>query len=169
MGGEKQEEEAVQGIEKKVVPRKGVKSLLIAVAIPLVLGILDAVFFSPNSSYYKELKKPWWNPPGWLFGFAWTVLYSLMGLASWLVWVEGGFQKQSRPLLIYGVQLFINLLWPAIFFGLKKPGLALLDIAVYFCMDPFKPVNHVAADLFKPYLAWVLFATALNYRIYTLN
>merc|ERR1711915_769624 len=163
MGGEKQEEEAVQGIEKKVVPRKGVKSLLIAVAIPLVLGILDAVFFSPNSSYYKELKKPWWNPPGWLFGFAWTVLYSLMGLASWLVWVEGGFQKQSRPLLIYGVQLFINLLWPAIFFGLKKPGLALLDIAlldvaVYVCMDAF-----------KPYLAWVLFATALNYRIYTLN
>ena len=97
-----------------------------------------------------------------------------MGLASWLVWVEGGFLKQGRPLLIYGAQLFINHLWPAIFFGLKKPGLALLDIVVldvvaFVCMNAFKPVNHVAANLFKPYFAWVLFATALNYKIYSLN
>uniref|UniRef100_A0A0C9QWZ6 TSA: Wollemia nobilis Ref_Wollemi_Transcript_2310_1165 transcribed RNA sequence n=1 Tax=Wollemia nobilis TaxID=56998 RepID=A0A0C9QWZ6_9CONI len=154
--------------------KKGIKSLLISVAIPLVLGILDAVFFSPNSDYYKQLKKPWWNPPGWLFGLAWTVLYALMGVASWLVWVEGGFQKQARPLIIYGVQLIINLLWPPIFFGLHRIGLALidiclLDVAVIVCLSAFRSVKDVAGFLLTPYLGWVLFATFLNYRIYTLN
>eukprot|EP01018_Ginkgo_biloba_P003452 Gb_29494 [translate_table: standard] len=160
--------------KKKVMAKKGLKSLVVAIVIPLGLGILDAIFFSPNSTYYKNLKKPSWNPPGWLFGLAWTVLYTLMGLASWLVWVEGGFQRQAKPLAIYAVQLVINLLWPFIFFGLHKPGLALVDIcallvAVWVCMMSFKPVNHVAGDLLKPYLAWVAFATALNYSIYSLN
>uniref|UniRef100_A0A0D6R6G0 TspO/MBR-related protein n=1 Tax=Araucaria cunninghamii TaxID=56994 RepID=A0A0D6R6G0_ARACU len=159
---------------KAGMAKKGIKSLAVSVAIPLVLGIADAIFFSPNSDYYKQLKKPSWNPPGWLFGLAWTVLYTLMGVASWLVWVEGGFQKQARPLTIYGVQLIINLLWPPLFFGLHRIGLALidiflLDVAVFVCLGAFRSVNHVAGNLLTPYLAWVLFATVLNYRIYTLN
>lgn len=154
--------------------KPGVKSLIIAVGIPLLLGSVDAIFNSPFSTWFKDLKKPWWEPPGPIFGGAWSVLYPLMGLASWLVWAEGGFHKQTTPLLLYVAQLFLNLLWPMFFFGYKKLGLALLDIILLdgvlaATIAAFQPVNHVAANLMKPYLAWVLFATALNFNLWLNN
>lgn len=153
---------------------KGMKSLVIAISVPLILGVLDSFFFSPNQTFYKELKKPFWNPPGWLFGFAWSLLYPTMGLASWLVWVEGGWRRQTFALSLYAVQLTLNLLWPAIFFGYHKLGFALADIVALWvvliaCIITFAPINHVAANLFKPYLAWVTFATALNYSLWKMN
>lgn len=163
------------GITALSIPwNEGTKSLAVAVGIPLVLGVVDALFNSPGTKWYFELKKPRWQPPSFLFGGAWSVLYPLMGLASWLVWAEGGWAKQAYPLTLYAVQLAFNLAWPALFFGAKNLGGALVDI---ICLDvaliatvlAFKPVNEVAANLLKPYLAWVLFATALNYKLWDLN
>lgn len=153
---------------------KGLKSLLIAVSVPLLLGVLDAFFFNPNQPFYQQLKKPFWNPPGWLFGLAWSLLYPTMGLASWLVWVEGGWKRQQHALGLYLLQLTLNLLWPAIFFGLHNLSLALIDIVALVivlavCINAFTPVNHVAGNLLKPYLAWVAFATLLNFSLLMMN
>lgn len=153
---------------------EGMKSLYIAVGIPLVLGFVDAIFNSPLSKWYFDLKKPKWQPPGPIFGGAWSLLYPLMGLASWLVWAEGGFAKQAVPLTLYAIQLVLNLAWQALFFGAKRLGAAFydilaLDVAIVATIVAFKPVNEVAANLLKPYLAWVLFATALSWRLWDLN
>lgn len=150
------------------------KSLYFAVGLPLVLGLANSVFNSPGTHWYFDLKKPRWQPPGFLFGGAWSVLYPLMGLASWLVWAEGGFAKHALPLTLYAVQLALNLAWPALFLSAQRLGAAfydvlLLDVAVVATIVAFKPVNDVAANLLKPYLAWILFATALNYKLWELN
>lgn len=152
----------------------GMQSLYIAVGIPLVLGFIDSIFNSPLQKWYFELRKPKWQPPGPVFGGAWSLLYPLMGLASWLVWVEGGFAKQALPLTLYAVQLVLNLAWQALFFGAKRLGAAfydilLLDVTLIATIAAFQPVNEVAANLLKPYLAWVLFATALSWRLWDLN
>ncbi|MCO5586052.1 hypothetical protein L7F22_039991 [Adiantum nelumboides] len=153
---------------------KGLRTLLLAVGIPLVLGSIDAFFNSPNQPFYAELRKPFWNPPGWLFGFAWSLLYPTMGLASWLVWTQGGWMRQKPALSLYVLQLTLNLLWPYLFFGRHDIKLALIDIAVLVvvlaaCVNAFSKANHVAGNLMKPYLAWVIFATALNYALWTMN
>lgn len=149
-------------------------SLVVAVALPFVAGVANALLNNPNSAWYKNLKKPSFNPPDWLFGVAWGILYPVMGLASWLVWSEGGFKKQLYPLAAYTVQLIINLLWPVIFFRAQKIRLALIDIsalvvAVGITIVLFKPVNPLAAYLLIPYFAWVAFATFLNYKYLVLN
>ncbi|CAM6102652.1 unnamed protein product [Calypogeia fissa] len=173
------------GEEKNPVPKTrnyvmaqmakpGVKSLAVFVGVPLLLGSINALFNSPNSQWFADLKKPWWEPPGPIFGGAWSILYPLMGLASWLVWAEGGLHKQGVPLTLYLVQLVLNLLWPMFFFGWKNLGLALIDILILdgvlaATVNAFQPVNYVAANLMKPYLAWVLFATALNFNLWLNN
>jgi len=166
---------AVKGYRKatEIVRQPGVPSLLVAVSIPLVLGMIDGIVNSPGP-WYATLKKPWWNPPGFLFGLAWSVLYPVMGLASWLVWADGGFQKQGYPLALYAVQLMLNLAWPSLFFGSHAITLALIDILllvvlIAMTISAFQPVNHVAANLMKPYLAWVIFAAALNLSILLKN
>lgn len=173
---ENQNDRSVQKGIRAAAPaaNEGMRSLGIAVGIPLVLGVVDALVNSPGTKWYFDLKKPRWQPPSFLFGGAWSVLYPLMGLASWLVWAEGGWAKQSYPLTIYAVQLVLNLAWPALFFGAKNLGLAFVDIvalcgAIIATIVAFKPVNEVAANLLKPYLAWVLFATVLNYKLWDLN
>lgn len=151
-----------------------IKPLLIATLIPLFLGVIDALFNNPNQDFYTNLKKPSWNPPGWLFGLAWSILYPLMGFASWLLWKQGGFQKQQSTLGLYSLQLIFNLLWPYFFFGLHNIKLALIDIAaldvlLILCIISFSSVSQLASTLFKPYLLWVSFATVLNYAILAMN
>eukprot|EP00249_Psilotum_nudum_P028859 c38829_g1_i1 orf=419-988(-) len=159
---------------RRQMQRSYIPSLLIAIAIPLGAGFLDSIVFSPNTDYYKDLKKPSWNPPNAAFAIVWTILYIVIGVSSWLVWRKGGFDKQAYPLTVYAVQLVFNLLWTAIFFGFHKLFGALVDIslllvAIIACILAFKPVSTVAANLLIPYLAWVAFATALNAKIYMLN
>lgn len=156
-----------------IVKKPGVPSLIVGVAIPLVLGMIDGIVFSPGP-WYLTLKKPWWNPPGPLFGMAWSLLYPIMGLASWLVWADGGLHKQGYPLMLYAIQLMLNLLWPALFFGAHAMGLALVDIILLvivlaMTVNAFQPVNHVAGHLLKPYLAWVAFAALLNLTLFWKN
>lgn len=157
----------------EVAKRPGVPSLIVFVALPLVSGMLVSMFNGP-SQWYKDLSKPAWTPPGPIFGLIWTMIYPLMGLASWLVWADGGFQRNAFPLGAYGVQLALNLMWSVLFFRWHSIAGAFVDVlalaaAVFTCVGAFQPVNHVAANLMKVYFAWVLFASFLTFSILMKN
>lgn len=129
--------------------------------------------FMPGE-WYALLRKPSWNPPGWVFGPVWTALYTMMAVAAWLVWRRGGFATQRRPLALFLLQLALNAAWTPLFFGLKQPGWAfteivLLWLAITATLIAFRHVNRVAAWLLAPYLAWVSFAAALNFTLWRLN
>lgn len=130
-------------------------------------------FFMPGE-WYARLKKPSWNPPGWIFGPVWSSLYTMMAVAAWLVWKRGGFAAQRRPLRLFLVQLALNGAWSPLFFGLHRPGVAfaeilLLWLAIVTTLKAFRPVSRVGAWLLAPYLAWVTFAAVLNFTLYRLN
>ena len=129
--------------------------------------------FMPGE-WYASLKKPSWNPPGWIFGPVWTALYTMMAVAAWLVWRQGGWGKRRKALLIFLAQLALNAVWTPLFFGLHQPGVAfaeivLLWLAIAATIAAFRSVSRVAAWLLAPYLAWVNFATVLNFALWRLN
>jgi tryptophan-rich sensory protein len=143
-----------------------------------LVGFIVITFCAPLLSvgsmpgeWYAALIKPEWNPPAWLFGPAWTLLYTLMAVAAWLVWKRVGF---SRPLAFYFVQLALNAAWTPIFFGAHQLGWALAEIVVLWTailttLLSFRRVSPAAGWLFVPYLAWVSFATFLNFTLWRLN
>ena len=133
---------------------------------------LGAVFMP--GEWYAALKKPAWNPPGWIFAPAWSALYTMMAVAAWLVWQRGGFAAQRRSLGLFLAQLALNALWTPLFFGLHRPGMAfaeivLLWLAIAATIVVFRPVRRTAMLLLVPYLAWVSFAAALNFTLWRLN
>ena len=124
--------------------------------------------------WYAALNKPSWNPPNWLFAPVWTTLYIGMAAAAWLVWRRNGLAAAWLPLLLFGVQLFLNSAWSALFFGMRSPGIAFIDIvllwiAILATTVAFGRVSNLAATLMVPYLGWVTFATALNWSIWRMN
>ena len=134
---------------------------------------LPSAWFMPGSWYFA-LNKPSWNPPGFLFGPVWSTLYTLMGIAAWLVWKRGGWPTQKRPLALFLLQLALNALWTPLFFGahLMGPALAemtLLWLAIAATIAAFLPVSKTAAALLVPYLLWVSFAAFLNFTLWRLN
>jgi len=134
---------------------------------------LTGLFIQP-AGYYASLAKPAWAPPAWIFGPVWTLLYLMMAAAAWLVWRRGGWRAQRGPLGLYLLQLALNALWTPIFFGLRNPGLALIEIvllgvAIVLTGRAFHPVSRAASWLLVPYLVWVVFAAALNFSIWRLN
>ena len=133
-----------------------------------------SAFFGMPDDWYATLAKPPWNPPSWVFGPVWTLLYTLMAVAAWLVWRRGGFAVQRGPLICYLVQLALNAAWTPLFFGLHQPGWALADIlllwlALTATLAAFWRVHRAASWLLVPYLAWVSFASALNFELWRLN
>ena len=129
--------------------------------------------FSPGA-WYQSLAKPVWNPPSWLFAPVWTLLYGMMAVAAWLVWRRYGFSGAILPLTAFVVQLVLNAAWSWLFFGLHRPGLAfaeivLLWIAILATLVLFWRLERLAGILLVPYLAWVSFATVLNYTLWQLN
>jgi tryptophan-rich sensory protein len=133
----------------------------------------SGAIFRP-AEWYKRLDKPNWRPPDWLFGPVWMILYAMIAISGWLVWYEAGLAGAALPLAIYAVQLILNAAWSALFFGLKRPDWALVDVvgmwlAIVATIFAFLPVHAGAAYLLIPYLVWVSFASVLNYAIVRRN
>lgn len=147
-------------------------SVAIAIGVPLAAGLGVGLSIKDDvRGWYKTLRKPSWTPPDWLFGPVWTVLYTGMGYASYLVWKEGG---GSLPLSLYGIQLVMNLAWSPLFFKKHEIGFALLDITALLgvlgaTIIEFNKVSPTASYLLLPYLAWTSYATALTASIYKKN
>lgn len=125
-------------------------------------------------TWYPEINKPTWNPPSWLFGPVWTVLYIFMSVAAWRVWRVKEKAGAKIALRLFFVQLVLNALWSLIFFGLHRPGWALIEIVILWSLlanlqGRFWRLDRVAGGLWAPYLAWVSFATILNGTIWWLN
>lgn len=124
---------------------------------------------------YLAFERPDWAPPSWAFGVVWPVLYILIGVAAWRVWrVAGSVRPVAWPLGLWMVQLVLNAAWPGVFFGgdalwAAVAVIAVLDIVVVATVVAFARVDRLAAALLVPYLAWILYATALNVAIAALN
>jgi translocator protein len=149
---------------------------LICIGGTLVVGSLSGLATASSvETWYTTLEKPSFNPPNWIFGPVWTLLYIMMGTAAAMVWTKSNDPNSSdRPLLIYGLQLGLNALWSLVFFGLRSPAgglvmILLLIAAIVGCITLFRPIDVRAARLLYPYLAWVCFATVLNASIAVLN
>lgn len=144
--------------------------------ILLCLGVgFTASFFTINAikTWFTTLNKPSFNPPNYLFGPVWTVLYILMGISLYYI-ITTTHQLKNKALVLFVIQLFLNLWWSLIFFYWHNIGLALVDIilmwaSIIACIYIFLRIKPVAAYLFIPYFIWVTFATALNVAIYFLN
>ena len=137
------------------------------------LAAVTGAFFQPGE-WYERLKKPSWRPPNRLFAPVWTVLYVMIAVAGWLVWREAGFAGAALPLAVYALQLVLNAAWTPLFFGLHRPDLGFVDIVLIWLsivatIVLFMPIHVAAALLLLPYLAWVTFATALNFTVWRLN
>lgn len=138
----------------------------------LVVGILGSVFTQSSvHDWYVTLAKPSFTPPNWVFPVAWTALYIAMAVAAWLVWRKG---NARGALTLWGVQLALNLLWSALFFGLRNPALAfaeimLLWVAIAATTVAFFLKSRAAGWLLVPYLAWVGYAALLNGSVWLMN
>lgn len=145
-------------------------SLLGFVVLVLGGGTLIGYLTLPGE-WYAGLAKPFFNPPDWMFGPVWSVLYVLVAVAGWRMWRH---DPWGAALRVWICQLILNFLWSPIFFGLQQPGLALMVIvALLVAILGFIPIarktDRLAAWLFAPYAVWVAFATLLNASIWWLN
>lgn len=150
--------------------------ILTAIVICQSAGLIGSLFTFPNiSTWYALLTKPAFSPPNWLFGPAWTLLYTLMGISVYLIWQKGNTKPKVREALgFFAVQLILNSTWSIILFGLHSPLLALFEIlmlwtAILATIYKFYPLSKPAAYLMLPYLLWVSFAAVLNAAIVILN
>lgn len=148
------------------------KKLLVCAAIPLAVGSLSAALTRDQMNLYETVQKPALTPPGWIFPVVWTILYILMGIASYLVLVSE--ENKDTALKAYGLQLAANFIWPLLFFNLQQYTLAffwllLLWLLIYITTVLFYRISKPAGYLMLPYLLWVTFAGYLNLSIALLN
>lgn len=150
--------------------------IISAIVVCQLAGAIGAVFTTPSiPTWYAGLNKPSFQPPNWLFGPAWTLLYTLMGIALYLIWTKGlSAAGVKTALVVFGIQLLLNTLWSILFFGMKNPALALIEIvilwvAILLTLVRFYAISRTAGLLLVPYLLWVSFATVLNFSIVRLN
>ena len=151
--------------------------LIASILICQGAGIVGSFFTAPTvqSEWYAQLKKPAFQPPGWLFGPVWIILFLMMGIALYLVWNSPiSLEKLKLPLMVFSVNLLLNITWSFCFFYLKNPMLAFFEILVLWmvilaAMLLFFNVNRWAGWLLVPYLAWVSFASVLNFSLWMLN
>lgn len=150
--------------------------LSISLVLPFIAGGIGSYFTAPAiTTWYATLEKPFFNPPNWIFGPVWTLLYIFMGISFYLVWTT----HTKKPERVFGIRLFmiqlaVNTLWSIIFFGLQSPSLALLVIIIlwiliFLTIKNFLKISKPASWLLIPYLAWVSFAALLNIAITLLN
>lgn len=145
------------------------------IVLCLGAGGLGAAVTTPEiEGWYRTINKPAWNPPDSIFGPVWTALYLMMAAAAWLVWKQGGLGAAARPLGLFSFQLLLNSVWSWIFFAMHQPGWAFVEIVVLWLaivatLFAFFRRSPAAGWLLVPYLAWVSFASVLNFTIWQLN
>ena len=142
--------------------------------VSFAASAVGAVASIQAKSFYSQLVQPSWAPPPGIFGPVWTALYTLMGIAAWMVWRSGGFRPNRQALTLFLLQLAFNALWSWLFFAWYLGALALADIAVLWILIvatlvSFWRVRPLAGALLIPYLLWVSYASALNYSLWQLN
>lgn len=150
------------------------KKLIICILIPVATGATAAFLTRNEIAAFDSVNKPPLTPPTQLFPIAWTILYVLMGIASYLVLVSDVNSKRNSALTIYGIQLAINFLWTFIFFSLELYlfafiWLVLLFVLVFTTLLLFRRISKAAGYLLLPYLLWTAFACYLNLGVYLLN
>ena len=150
--------------------------LVISIAVCFIAGGIGgaATAGSVDSDWFVELQKPSWNPPNWLFGPVWSVLYLMMAVAAWMVWKRSGFVEAKLALSWFGFHLLLNIFWSVLFFGMQQVGWAAVEIVVLWLsiavtIALFRRHSVVAAAMLIPYILWVSFATVLNMTIWSLN
>lgn len=149
--------------------------VLLCLAAPILVGALASVATASSvGTWYATLNKPSFNPPNWLFGPVWTMLYILMGVSSLLVYKAPSSASRRFGLDLYMVQLFFNFSWSFVFFGFQAPGWALANIIILWILlvlmiVHFRRSHPLAGWLQIPYLLWITFATALNAAVWWLN
>ncbi|KAK7378970.1 hypothetical protein VNO80_04421 [Phaseolus coccineus] len=157
--------------KRKDMAKRGLKSLAIAVTLPLSLTVLSAcIGFSTARDDSLSSRMPFWFPPSWALHFTCPATSFLMGLAAWMVWADGGFHRNPMALLLYFTQLLLAVLWDPLVFAVGTTRLGLmvclgLLLSQYGCMRAFGSVNPIASGLIKPCLAWVAFLSMLNLKL----
>jgi translocator protein len=151
--------------------------IIYIVAICLAVGYLSSLVTAESvKTWYPTLKKPFFNPPNWIFAPVWSLLYVLMGIAGGLVWnqLENNRELVKKGLFFFTAQLLLNAMWSYLFFGLHNILLAVIEIILLWLIVfetylIFKKIDKTAANLFIPYILWISFATILTIFIYILN
>jgi tryptophan-rich sensory protein len=151
-----------------------IAGLLGWLAVTFVAAAIGAVASMDAASFYSQLARPGWAPPPSVFGPVWTVLYLLMGIATWLVWRRHGFGGARNALVLFLVQLALSALWSWLFFAWHRGALAFVDIVVLLVLVAATTLAYwrlrpLAGALMVPYLLWVGFACALNFAVWRLN
>jgi translocator protein len=149
--------------------------LIISILIPLAAGFLGSIFTTSSvGSWYLTINKASFNPPGWIFAPVWTALYIMMGISFYFLWKSGQSAVRTKSIYLYFAQLLLNVLWSLLFFGLKNPLAAFIDIllllaTILYSVFLFYKISRISSYLFIPYLLWVSFASVLNLSIVILN
>ena len=158
------------------MPKIKVLPLILSVGICFLAAGIGSLFTtSAIDTWYTTLQKPFFNPPNWIFGPVWTLLYFMMGISLYTFWnTKTPTDEKRQGLSFFFVQLALNVLWSILFFGLKSPigafiGIIVLWFVIYLTMRKFLEASKLAGWLLIPYLAWVSFATILNLSIVFLN
>ena len=152
------------------------QKLIASILICQLAGLIGSIFtFESIPTWYASLEKPFFTPPGWLFGPVWITLYTLMGISLYLVW-QKGFRKRGNKIALYvfAAQLALNAMWSVAFFGLRSTFYGLVTIvplwiAIAATIILFYKISKKAGWLLVPYILWVSIATALNFYIWQLN
>ncbi len=149
----------------------GALAIVLCTTATAVLGGLAS---ARAGDFYLALRRPGWAPPAWTFGVVWTALYVLMAAAAWLVWRARARRGARHALILYGLQLALNALWPWLFFAWRRGGAAFGEVVLLLgvvgaTVFAFGRVRRRAAVLLLPYLLWVAFASALTLAVWKLN
>lgn len=150
--------------------------LILSLVLPLLVGFFGGAFTTAStSSWFAGLNKPFFSPPNWLFGYAWLILYVLMGISVYLVWQKAARSKNAKhAVIMFFIHLFFNAIWSFVFFGFQDLALAFMVILiagafVAYLILTFWRIDRLASYLLIPTLLWIVFISVLNYSIYLLN
>jgi len=155
--------------------RRNFVKFISAIVVCQVAGLIGSIFTTSSvNDWYTTIQKPSFNPPNWIFAPVWTTLFLMMGISLYLILIKRLDRKVKLGLLLFGIQLFLNILWSFFFFGLKNPlfgfiEIIILWISIAITMYQFWKIDKRSSYLLLPYLLWVTFAAVLNFYIWKLN